>query len=130
MAERIAGTCFFKVDGTQVQVAGDITVDPLLAERTGQVGLSGIAGFKEMPRVPSIEVEFFVTRGTNWEQLVGTVDGTTTAELANGQVWSLRNSWLSGAPTLNADESKTTFKFEGESCEQTGSGGAGPTLTP
>ena len=117
MADRIAGTCYVNADGFQIALAGTCTVDRKDTEKTGMTGLSGNVGYSEKPRVPSIEVEFFHTRQTSVDSILDMEDGTVTAELANGKVWTLRNAYVQGAPTVDAEESKMTVKFEGLSCE-------------
>ena len=118
MADRIAGTCYVNADGSQVALAGQVTIDRKDTEKEGVTGLSGNVGYSEKPRVPSIEIEIFHTRKTNVDGLLDMEDGTVTAELANGKVWTLRNAFVNGAPTVSADESKMTIKFEGLSCEE------------
>lgn len=118
--EKVGGTAFVKVDGDQLALEGTLTVDSFDTEREGLSGLSGVVGYKETPRVPSIEVSAFLTSKTNLETLQKVVDGTVTAELANGKVYTLRNAWLAGAPAINGADGTMTIKFEGMKMEQAG----------
>ena len=116
---RIAGTAYVKVDGKQYTLAGSLTVSPSSILREGLAGLSGVAGFKETPRVPFIEGEFYTTEGVSLPELERVTNATVTAELANGKVYVLRNAWHSGAVELNAAEGTFTARFEGtEGIEQ------------
>ncbi|MEH6630163.1 MAG: phage tail tube protein [Halopseudomonas aestusnigri] len=118
MGKRIAGTAYVKVDGNQYTLSGSLTVSIDEAEREGLVGLSGVAGFKEMPRVPFIEGEFFTTDEMNLKDVEAITDATVTAELANGKTYVLRNAWTAGAREVDAAEGNVTIKFEGISGEE------------
>jgi hypothetical protein len=116
---RIAGTAYVKVDGDQYTLAGTLTVSPAAVTREGLAGLSGVAGYKEMPRVPFIEGEFYMTTGVSLPAIEAITNATITAELANGKVYVLRNAWHAGAIEANAGEGTFTARFEGlEGIEQ------------
>lgn len=110
---RIAGTCYIKVDGAQYTLAGSLTVSIDSVTREGLAGLSGVAGYKESPRVPYIEGEFYATEDVSIPALQAITDATVTAELANGKTYVLRNAWRAGALELNAAEGTFTLRFEG-----------------
>lgn len=118
MSKRIAGVCYFKVGGTQYSIAGDCTVSPEDFERESLSGLSGVAGFKETPSAPSIEVELYTDNDFDIQTVAAIDNETVTAELANGQVWALRNAWKVGRSDLSASEGKATVKFEGIKMER------------
>jgi len=116
---RIAGTAYIKVDGNQYTLAGTLTVSPDILTREGLAGLSGVAGYKETPRVPFIEGEFFATENLSLPALQAITNATVTAELANGKTYVLRNAWTAGARELNAAEGTVSVRFEGmEGIEQ------------
>lgn len=118
MGKRIAGTCYFKVGGTQYSIAGDVTISPEDFERESLSGLSGTAGYKENPTPPSIEVEIYTEQEVDIQAIAAIDDETVTAELANGQVWALRNAWKVGRSDMSASEGKMTVKFEGPKMER------------
>ncbi|WP_299377298.1 phage tail tube protein [uncultured Kiloniella sp.] len=118
MGKRIAGTAFVKVDSKQYTLAGSITVSTDEAEREGLSGLSGVAGFKETPRVPFIEGEFFATDDLSLKAIEAITDSTVTAELANGKTYVLRNAWTAGARELDGAEGTLSIKFEGISGDE------------
>jgi hypothetical protein len=116
---RIAGTAYVKVDGAQYTLAGTLTVSTDSFTREGLAGLSGVAGYKEMPRVPFIEGEFYTTPDVSLPALEAVTNATVTAELANGKTYVLRNAWSAGAREVNAAEGTFTLRFEGmEGIEQ------------
>lgn len=111
--KRIAGTCYIKVDGVQLDVAGSVTVSISKVEKEGLSGLSGPVGYTEKPRVPSIEVEAFLTKKFPMDKLEEMDGGTVTAELANGKTAVLSGAWLKGPIEASAGDGTTTLTFEG-----------------
>ena len=111
--KRIAGTCYLKVDGDQLELAGSINVSIQKTEKEGLSGLSGVPGYKETARVPFIEIEAFVPKGFPRKKLEGMEDATVTAELANGETAVLSGAWLAGTADVNGAEGSTNLKFEG-----------------
>lgn len=120
MAKRIAGVAFWKVDGRQLALRGNLMVSPSAMERTGIAGQDAVHGYSEMPRVPYIEGDVSLVEGTSVEDIDAVVDATITAELANGQVWVLRNAWRAQVSEINAREGQFKVRFEGEACTQIG----------
>lgn len=119
-AQRIAGICFFKVDGQQYPLRGSFKVQPFNTKKEGIAGQDGIHGYKETPIIPFIEGEVSDLGSFSLSQLQQVTNSTITAELANGKVYTLRNAWFVDAPDLDAVDGKITIKFEGRSCiEQT-----------
>lgn len=118
MGKRIAGTCYFKVGGTQLSIAGNFTVSPEGVERESMTGLGGVAGFKEMPRAPFIEGEVYTENEVDIQTIGAIDDDTVTAELANNQVWALRNAWKVGASEMSGGDGTMTVRFEGIACER------------
>src|SRR5579871_4325433 len=119
MAQRIAGICFFKVDGIQFSLRGAFTVQPLDTDKTGIAGQDGFHGYSEMPVVPYIEGEIS-DRGTlSLKALQDITDSTVTAELANGKVYILSDAFYAGkeAPIETVD-GKIKVRFEGANCSE------------
>ena len=113
MSNRIAGVAYLKVDGAQYFLSGKLTVSYGSVVREGLSGLSGVAGYKETPRVPSIEGEFFTTADISLKNLEAVTDATITAEMANGKNYVLSGAWSAGTADINAAEGTFTMKFEG-----------------
>ena len=115
MKNRIAGTCFVSVDGVQLELGGKVSLSLDASEKEGLAGLSGVAGYKETPRVPYIDIECFVPNDFPMSKLTSGDDMTITADLANGTSGVLSGAWLAGATEVDAAEGKTNLKFEGKS---------------
>lgn len=118
MGKRIAGTCYVTYDGKPLQIAGSVTVSPEEFDRQSLSGLSGVAGFSETPRAAFIEVEAFTIQEMDLQEISRATDITVTAELANGQVWTLRNGWKAGTSDMSASDGTATIRFEGPKCER------------
>lgn len=118
MSNRVAGVCYLKANGKQLTLGGSFTVSPSTVEREGVVGLAGPAGYKEIGRIPYIEGEVVTTADLDVEALDAFVDGTVTAELANGKNYVLTNAWRAGASEIDGVEGKLPVRFEGLTCEQ------------
>lgn len=114
---RIAGIAFVKADGAQFSVAGTITSSPFDLEREMLVGASGVAGNKEMPRVPFIEIEIFDDADTDLIALHALTNSTVQVELANGDVHVYRNAVSITPPEVNPIDGTTTMRFEALSAE-------------
>lgn len=115
-ATRIAGTAFFKLDGTQYSVEGTLNVQPMSVMREGRVGLSGITGYSERPMIPFIEVEVTKTPELSMKDIERVRDSTITGEAADGTTYVLRNAWFAGETSLDLGEGKATLRFEGLEC--------------
>lgn len=118
MGKRIAGVCYLKVDGTQYSLAGSFDVQPMTKKLEKLVGLSGIAGHKEMPIVPYLDGEIFLTAETELLAFQEMTDVTATAELANGRRYVLRNACWAGDTVAKGADGTTTIRFEGEDCQE------------
>jgi hypothetical protein len=115
---RVAGVATVTVDGEALDILGTLTVSPFTVTREGVVGLGGVKGYKETPRIPSIEVEVATTSATSLATLEGVTNATVNADLANGKKYVLTEAWLSGEPDINAAEGTTTLRFEGKNCKE------------
>ena len=51
---RVAGTLFFKVDGTQYKAKGNFEYDLGAPKREAITGPDGVHGYKEMPKAPYV----------------------------------------------------------------------------
>lgn len=113
---KIAGTAYFKVDGTQYSLRGSVTANLKAFDREGIAGLDGVHGYKETPMVPFIEVEVSYTPELDLNALAKLDDVTVQLECANGKAGLLRNAWANTGD-VNPEEGSFTVKFEGKSGE-------------
>jgi hypothetical protein len=112
----VAGKASIKWDGNLLSVAGSFTVSPLAQMREGLVGLGGVAGYKETPRIPFMECEVFTLPDFSLLTVGAIRQATIVAELANGRVYTLVDAWLAGEPDISAGDGTTTLRFEGKEC--------------
>jgi hypothetical protein len=116
--KRIGGTAFLKVDGVQVSLRGTLTIMPSNVTREGIAGMDGVHGFKETPRVPSIEIQISKTPEIKLTTLAGWTGKTVTADCADGTTFVLNDAFVSGDVSLDGNEGAVTVKFEGASCRE------------
>lgn len=114
MAGRVAGICYIKVDGAQLEVKGGIEVSIAQTSKEKVVGLTGVAGYKESVQPPFIKVEAIFTKDFPISTITNGSNMTITAELANGKVATLANAWLEGSDiAVNAEEGTINLEFTG-----------------
>lgn len=110
MAKPIGGTCYFKVDGAQLELASDdVTVNIQGAVKTGVVP----GYFTESDMIPKIEGEFVVPKGFPLEKLLVMESGTITVELRSGLVASLSGAYVAGEASVDAGKGTCKITFEG-----------------
>jgi len=115
MGQRIAGTCYFKVDGEQLELEGGIEVPLFKTKREATESISGPTGFfKETDVIPFIKGSFLVPDSFPLSKLESGTDLTITAELANGMVYTLSGAFIVGDAALKGDEGKVDLEFNGK----------------
>lgn len=112
-APRVAGICYFKVDGEQLEVKGSIECPITDNVLEAVSGLSGVAGYKETHRVPFIKGAFIFTPNFPLQKLNEGRDLTITAELANGKVYTLSGAFVVGEPSAKGDDGEVEIEFNG-----------------
>ncbi len=115
---RIAGVAYLKVDGRQISIRGKWKTNILPTKREGIAGQDGVHGYKEMPRVPSMQGDASYVDGMLVEDLTKIVNATITLELANGKTHVLRNAWWADESEVDTEEGSFPVKFEGLSGEE------------
>lgn len=110
MAKPIGGTCYFKVDGVQLELASDdVTIDIQSTEKKGVV-----AGYyTESDVIPSIEGEFVVPRSFPMQKILRMDNGTITVELKSGLTASLSGAYLADRAPVEGGKGTIKMKFEG-----------------
>lgn len=89
---RIAGTCYFKIDGQQLSMTGGIEVPMNTKVNDDVIGLDGSVDRKETHRAPYIKGTFKVPKDFPVSKVTTSDQMTITAELANGQVYVLSSA--------------------------------------
>ncbi|ELA6496116.1 phage tail tube protein [Enterobacter sp. LU1] len=111
---RIAGTTYFKLDGDQLSLTGGIEVPLNTTSRDDVIGLDKSVDYKETYRAPYIKGTFKVPGNFPIDKITTADTMTATAELANGMVYVLREAWLSGEASFNAEEGTADLEFHGK----------------
>lgn len=112
MGQKMAGTCYVKVDGEQLAVEGSVEIPMMDVTRETKIGSTGVVGFSETPIAPFVNLSAFLQNDFPIDKLKQT-DLTVTAELANGWVYTLQSAWLSGEVNLNPSDGNVTLNFVG-----------------
>lgn len=114
MAKRVAGICYIKVDGEQLEVKGSVECPLSSLQRESVMGLAGNAGYKETAIAPYIKVSCIFVPEFPISKLAEGTDMTITAELANGKVYTLSGAYLVGETPVKGDEGDVELHFEGK----------------
>ncbi|GFM89567.1 phage tail protein [Pseudomonas cichorii] len=109
MAQKVAGTCYIKVDGTQLTITGGGEA-PLMNIKRETV----VPGyFKEVDKAPSLSFTAVHTPDFPLKALTTGVDMTITCEFQNGKIYVLSGAYLVDEPTSKGEEGTIELKFDG-----------------
>lgn len=117
MAKRIAGTCYFKVNGEQLELSGNLEFPLNQVTRESKMSTLGVAGFGETVIAPYISGDFLVPANFPVETLANNTALTITAECANGMVYTLSEAYLVGDVAFKPVDGTVSLKFEGTNGE-------------
>lgn len=117
MAKRIAGTCYFKVNGEQLELQGNLEFPMNKVTRETVLSTGGNVGFKETVIAPYISGDFIVLAEFPVETLTENTDMTITAECANGMVYTLSGAYLIENAAFKPVDGTVSLKFEGTNGE-------------
>lgn len=109
MGQKVAGTCFIKVDGDQLVITGGVEA-PLSAVKRETIVLGH---YKEEDLIPYVIVDAVKTANFPRAKLVAGISMTVTAELADGSVYVLSGAYLVDDTKVTGDDAKVSLKFEG-----------------
>ena len=112
--QRIAGVCYFKVDGEQFEVKGGIECPLSDNMKETQMGVNGAAGYSEMAQRPYIKGTLFFGKDFPIDKVTKNDDMTVTAELAKGKTYVLSQAWLEGEVSVKNDDGTTDVEFSGK----------------
>ncbi|RJG06247.1 phage tail protein [Noviherbaspirillum cavernae] len=113
MGKRVAGICYIKVNGAQLEVKGSIEVPLTDKKRETVSGPAGPAGYKEEVRTPFVKLTAIFRDDFPTDVVAENTDLTVTAELANGKVYTLSGGYLVGESDVKGDEGEVELHFEG-----------------
>jgi hypothetical protein len=77
-----------------------------------------------LPRVPWIEADLSTVPGLTVAKLMGQVDSTVVAHLANGFTYSLTGATCKGGMENNTRDGQMRVRWEGLACQEFASGNA------
>ncbi|MCR8720047.1 phage tail tube protein [Pseudomonas syringae] len=109
MGQKVAGTCYIKVDGTQLTIIGGGEA-PLTNVKRDTV----VPGYyKEVDKAAWLKFQALHTADLPLKLLTTGVDMTITCEFSNGKIYVLSGAYLVEDPISKADDGAIDFKFEG-----------------
>ncbi len=114
MAKRVAGICYIKVDGEQLEVSGGVECPIVDVKRETVMGLAGPAGLKETALEPFIKLSAIFMPNFPLSTLQSNTEMTVTAELANGKVYTLSGAFLKGEPSVKGEDGTVDLEFGGK----------------
>jgi hypothetical protein len=109
MGQKVAGTCYIKVDGDQLVVNGGVECSASKVKRETIVP----GYFKEEDLTPFIKVDAIKVPGMDLSKLTSATNMTVTAEFKDGSSYVLSGAYTVDDVTFNGDDAKLALKFEG-----------------
>lgn len=113
MGKRVAGICYIKVDGEQLEVGGDVECPLNDVKRETKMSVNGPSGYSETAMRPYIKLKANLVPSFPRDKLRSSTDMTITAELANGMVYTLSSGWLEGETAVKGSEGEVDLEFSG-----------------
>ncbi|MFL1501154.1 phage tail tube protein [Pseudomonas sp. O64] len=109
MGQLVAGTVYFKVDGTQLTVTGGAEA-PLMDKKRETI----YPGFyKEEELAPYVKVTAIFEPDFPISKLASGRDMTITTEFVNGKVYILAGAYQVGEPAAKGDDGTIELQFDG-----------------
>ncbi len=115
--KKIAGTCYFKVNGEQLELTGNLKFPLSNVTRETKLSTSGVAGYSETVTAPYIEGDFLIPADFPLAEIKDNTSLTITAECANGWVYTLSEAYLVGDAVFSPIDGTMSLKFEGTNGE-------------
>lgn len=112
MGKRVAGICYFKVDGEQLELEGDIEVPMKKTKKTSKPGASGF--YTEEVVTPFVSGKFTIPDDFPRQKVLDGKDLTITVELANGWVYTLSGGYNVDDANLNGTEGNSDLRWDGK----------------
>lgn len=114
MAKRVAGICYIKVDGEQLEVEGGVECPLMDTSREPVMGTNGLAGYKETALTPYVKLSAIFVPEFPIEKLRDGTDMTVTAEMANGKVYTLSEAFCVGDNAVKGTDGMIDLEFNGK----------------
>lgn len=109
MGQKVAGTCYIKVDGVQLVLTGG--GEAPLSDKKRETVVTGY--FKEEDLPPYLKFTAVLTPDFPRKKLVDGTDMTVTCEFKNDTVYVLSGGYLVDEPSANGDDGTIELQFDG-----------------
>ena len=115
---RIGGTLYLTIDGTQYAARGNFTIMPSSVKREGVAGQDYVHGYTEKPIVPGAKGDLTTVPGLSVEALQDITNSTVLIALGNGRTYTLANAWTNAAFEIDTSEGKLGIDFGCITCDE------------
>lgn len=109
MGQKVAGTCYIKVDGDQLTVTGGVEVP--LSKYKRETIIKGY--FKEEDLTPFVKVDVVKTPRFPMAKLQNNTNMTITVEFKDGSSYVLSGAYLVDEVKVTGDDGKVSLNFDG-----------------
>lgn len=109
MGQKVAGTCYVKVDGAQLVING--AIEAPLNKTKRETVIKGY--FKEEDNTPFVKGDFVGVAQTDWQKIVNATNATVTVEFANGTVYTLSGAYIVGDANHSSEDGKVSLEWNG-----------------
>lgn len=115
MGKPVGGTCYFKVDGDQLELASDDVTCKNFQGFTRESKAAGL--YLEKDAIPEIKGTFLVPKGFPRDKVLKGTDMTITVELKTGEVGVLSGAYVVDDVEHNGGSGELPLTFHGEKGE-------------
>jgi hypothetical protein len=109
MGQKVAGTCYVKVDGAQLTITGG--AEAPLSDKKRETLAPGLYKEEELPAY--LKMTAVYTPDFPRKALVEGKDMTITCEFANGTVYVLSGAYLVNDPSSKGEDGTVELQFDG-----------------
>lgn len=106
------GVTYLFIDGSAVNVVGDVTAKYNQVTRESLKGLDSVHGYSELPEAPSISFTMRSQGSVSVLALNQLIASTIKVQFANGSSVIYNNAWFVGDLEQDAKEATVKVKFE------------------
>lgn len=113
MAENTVGVAYFRVDGVQYSITGEMRINPLTEKRTPLVGMDGSIAMQTEFQSPMIECSVRDRKSVDLLALTRIDSATITVQMGNGTMWELTEAAFTGDGEFDGKEGALEVRFNG-----------------